>query len=114
MAGRPLGYSPGVGLTHTHHVGEWAWNSPLLHSKIKVKKGCWEWLGAKGPSGNLFGAYKNNRPQMTQPNRLLYMEMTDESAADISVYMSCQNKNCCNPAHFEVLPNKVKGYSHVK
>lgn len=108
--GRPKGYSPGVGRTHTHRMGAWTWNSPLLHSKIKKHRGCWEWLGAQGPSGNLFGAYKNNKPQMTQPNRLIYMEETGESADDVAIYMSCQNKNCCNFLHFEVQPNRVKGY----
>lgn len=115
--GRPLGYTPkNKGTTLTHQQGAWAWNSPRLHAKIETgkKNECWSWLGSAGPSGNLYGAYKNGKPQMTQPNRLIYMEMTDSPAEDVAIYMRCHNRNCCNHNHFEILPNKVKGYKHAE
>lgn len=110
--GRPKGYSPGVGKTHTHQVGIWTWNSPVLHSKIQkgTVKECWEWSGSKGPAGNLFGAYKDKKPQMIQPNRLILMEITGEPVDDVSIYMKCHNRWCCNSRHFELQPNRARGY----
>jgi hypothetical protein len=107
-----MGYSPGLTRTLTHQVGPWAWDSKKLHAKQRqgTTDECWEWIGSKGPHGNLFGAYKQGtnglQQQMTQANRLLYMEQVNEPIDDISVTMKCANKYCCNPSHFEIMPNK--------
>ena len=97
------------GHNKTHHIGGWSWNSNTLHSNIQSGNpdDCWQWTGSKGPSGNLFGAYRDHKgPQMTQPNRLLYMESTGLPATEISVTMRCGNKFCCNQNHWQIEKNK--------
>ena len=92
----------------THTVGEWSWNTNNLHKRLIMAgpDDCWSWRGSKNHHGNIFGAYKNGRPQMTQANRLFYMEQTGEPATDIAIRLSCGNYHCANPAHFIVVPNK--------
>lgn len=100
--GRPKGYSPGPSRTITHQVGNWSWNSDNLHRRI-VKTNedkCWAWLGSSNAYGNIFGAYKNKHQQMTQANRLLYMEIHNEPIDHLAVRMTCGNKHCSNPNHF--------------
>jgi hypothetical protein len=46
---------------------------------------------------------------MTQPNRLLYMELTGGTAAEISVNTMCGNRLCCNPDHWRIGPNRSIG-----
>jgi hypothetical protein len=103
--GRQLGYSPGKTRSLTHQVGEWSWNTHHLHKRIQQQDDnqCWTWVGSQTPHGNIFGAYKNGRPQMTQSNRLLYMEQTGEPATAVSVHMACGNRHCSNPSHFEIV-----------
>ena len=99
------------GHNKTHHCEEWSWNSPLLHSKIQkgAPDDCWNWTGSTGPHGGLFGAEKDGKARMTQPNRLLYMEQTGGSAAEISVNLTCHNRLCCNPSHWRIGPNRSLG-----
>jgi hypothetical protein len=99
------------GHNKTHHCEEWSWNSPLLHSKIQkgAPDECWEWLGARSQNGSLFGAEKNGEARMAQPNRLLYMEQTGGTAADISVNMQCGNRWCCNHNHWRIGANRSLG-----
>lgn len=102
--GRPLGAKNRV---ITHQIGDWSWDTNKLHEKIKPIENstCWAWTGSKGPQGNLFGAYKNKKNQMTQANRLLLMEKTGQSCERIAIRMRCANKYCCNPSHFAITPN---------
>ena len=104
--GRPKGYTPGLKRNITHQIGQWSWNSNLLHSHIekKTQNECWIWNGSKGPQANLFGAYKNGHQQMTQVNRLLQMELTNAPLDGYKVSMKCKNRYCSNPHHFEVNP----------
>lgn len=99
------------GFNKTHHCEEWSWNSPLLHSKIAkgAPDECWDWCGSTGPHGGLFGAEKDGKPRMTQPNRLLYMEQTGGTAAEISVNTTCGNRLCCNSRHWRIGPNRSLG-----
>ena len=91
----------------SHQVGAWSWNSALLHSKIQATgpDKCWTWTGASNDWSNLFGARKHDRPQMTQVNRLLAMEISGEPIDDVAIMMKCKNKKCCNPDHFTTGPN---------
>lgn len=110
--GRPKGYSPGQTRAITHRIGEWAWSTDNLHKRIvkTTADSCWDWTGSQNPQGNIFGAYKNGRPQMTQSNRLLQMEILGESIQGQDVRMSCGNRHCSNPNHFQLtLPgSKIK------
>jgi len=100
--GRPKGYSPGWMRKTTHRIGSWSWNSETLHRRI-VKTdpdACWAWVGSSNKFGNIFGAFKNDNKQMTQSNRLLYMEIHMEPIDHLAIKMSCGNKHCSNPSHF--------------
>jgi hypothetical protein len=109
--GRPRGYSPGLKRETTHSSGAWEWNTNFLHAKVvKGKKAdCWAWTGAITPYGNVIGAYKNGKNQMTQPNRLLAHELygmpLDENH---TVKMSCFNRYCCNHNHFFIREKQPK------
>lgn len=106
--GRPVGFSPGPKRVVTHQVGNWSWNTVNLHKRI-VKTGlddCWAWIGSSNQYGNIFGGFKFDKPQMTQANRLLYMEIHNEPIDHLSIRMTCNNKHCCNPQHFSTAKNK--------
>lgn len=103
--GRPAGYSPGKNRNLTHTIGEWSWNSTTLHKRViaGADTDCWSWRGSKNQYGNIFGAYKNGKPQMTQANRLLWMEQTGLDAKDRAIMLNCGNRHCCNPQHFQAV-----------
>lgn len=100
--GRPRGYSPGWMRKTTHKIGAWSWNSETLHRRIvkTTPDKCWAWMGSSNAYGNIFGAYKNDHQQMTQANRLLYMEIHNEPIDHLAIKMKCGNKHCSNPSHF--------------
>ena len=107
--GRPLGYRPPPRKTITHQSSDWSWNGDLLMSKCQpLPSGCWQWLGAKNSWSNLFGAYKNDRAQMTQANRLIYTTHYDEDVTENAVVMTCLNRWCCNPEHMSLTYNKLR------
>lgn len=89
-------------------IGDWGWDDDLLWSKIEVTldlNECWYWQGSMSPTGALFGAYKNERQQMTQARRIVYMSHHNEDVQPYSVTMTCKNQYCCNPHHFELKAN---------
>jgi|TARA_R110000868_G_scaffold402314_1_gene678526 hypothetical protein len=99
--------------TQLTQVGEWAWKSELLWSKIK-KRGddeCWEWIGSTSTHSNLFGGFKNFYAQMSQAPRFIYMDVHGVPCTDISIKHSCGNKFCANWHHFETYPNNRKFYA---
>ena len=112
--GRPRG---ATSRKTTHQQGAWTWDGDRLASKIQQgpEEACWRWLGSRGPQGNLFGAYKRKasseyQPQMTQANRLIYMQFKDKDCEDVSIRMRCGNKFCCNWNHFSAItPNYKQG-----
>jgi len=106
--GRPKGYSPGPRRVTTHQVSEWSWNSNNLHKRIvkTTDNDCWAWIGNSNQYGNIFGAFKNGQAQMTQANRLLYMEIHKEPIDHLSIQMTCKNKHCSNWQHFTTSPNR--------
>jgi hypothetical protein len=92
-------------------IGVWTWNSSLVLSKVNRRSvnDCWEWMGAQSPSAPLFGAKKNNRPQMTQAARILFREYYNQDCEDKEITHSCGNKNCMNFDHWEIKDIKVHG-----
>lgn len=103
--GRPL----------THQCGEWTWNHEHLLTKVELPldtdpDGCHMWMGAISPGGPLYGARKNNQPQMTQASRLIYMAEYGEEIADKSLRRTCNNIYCVRPSHMEKVPNHRLGY----
>ena len=105
---------PKTNFTELTQVGEWAWKSDLLWSKIRKGEDpddCWEWLGSKSANANLFGVYKNNFQQMSQVQRIIHREVTGEDCEDLSFRHTCGSKFCCNPAHVETYPNNKRFYA---
>jgi hypothetical protein len=95
------------------HQGEWSWNQRKLLSKIVTPAdpdACTEWLGAMSPTGALFGARKNSKPQMSQVRRFVWMAENKQTADHLSITLSCGNQACCNSRHFVLAPNKRNGY----
>jgi len=88
--------------------GQWSWNDQRLWSKIKIidPEHCYIWTGSMSPGGALFGAYKQQRSQMTQARRLVWMSVNNQSADDISINTICNNPSCCNPRHFKIDKNR--------
>jgi len=106
--GRPPGYSPGPSRKITHAIGQWTWDTEKLHSRI-VKTGeddCWSWTGSRNAHGNIFGAFKNGKQQMTQANRLLYMEQVNDAIDHLAIKTLCKNRHCSNPNHFYTEKNR--------
>jgi hypothetical protein len=101
--GWPRGRPRGQVRVITHRVGEWSWNTQNLHKRIEQgpPDECWAWQGSTTPYGNIFGAFKNDRAQMTQANRLLWMEHTSEPIENAAIKMRCHNRFCCNIQHME-------------
>ncbi len=107
--GRPQGTKH---RTITERMGVWSWDGLRLEQKVQktTPELCWSWLGAKGPQGNLYGAYKNDKPRMSQANRLFYMQTKGIDIADSSIQMRCGNKYCCNVQHMTAAqPNYKTG-----
>lgn len=100
--GRPRGHSRVI----THSVGAWTWNQDNVLKRIDSTGECWTWLGSTNSWSNLFGAFKNDRAQMTQANRLIYMANTGRDIENHSVVMACGNKHCCRFDHMALMTNK--------
>lgn len=93
-------------------IGQWSWNSQTLLSKVQRgtnPNDCAVWLGARGPHAPLFGAYKNNKQQMTQATRILYREIFKEDCEEKEITHSCGNRYCVNENHWEIVDIKKHG-----
>jgi hypothetical protein len=91
-------------------VGKWSWDPELLMSKI-IKRDtddCWGWSGSVAPHANLMGARKNNRPQMTQAPRLIWMTHTGQDVSELEVRHHCGNRFCTNISHMFTKPNHMR------
>lgn len=66
--------------------------------------GCWEWTAAKHPRGygkfGLDGAW-------VLAHRVAYELLVGPIPADLVIDHVCENASCVNPAHLEVVPQRV-------
>ena len=92
----------------TLEIGTWRINPELFLEKyLRLTDDlCWPWLGAQGPQGGLFGCVRNRRPQMTQARRVAYMIRSNQDCDAYEMTMTCHNKQCVNPHHMQLKPNK--------
>jgi len=97
---------------HVKTMGAWSWNSQVLNDKVikGTDTECWPSTNfAQTKHGPLFGAKKNNRPQMTQVCRILYRDWFNKDCEENEIAHQCGDKTCLNPSHWEVKPNKKHG-----
>lgn len=86
-------------------IGEWGWLDDKLWSKIEKSDNdndCFVWTGSQHPAGALMGAWKNDKQQMTQARRLIWMSVNNEDVSAYRVTMTCGNPLCVNERHFEL------------
>ena len=103
---RPKGSTTGP-TKRTTTVGDWQWNDELFHSKyiLEAATGCHLWQGAMTKNGPLFGVAKTNKVrQMTQATRVAYMSKHGVAIEKSALLHTCNNKNCVNPDHLELVP----------
>lgn len=99
---------------HDKFIGLWGWSSSNFWSKIEVgmELDCWTWRGSMGPQGPLFGGSKlqangKYKQQMSQARRFLFAEHNGYwLATRQGVYHTCHNKNCMNPYHLSLEPQR--------
>ena len=97
---------------HLKSMGQWTWNSRLLNEKVirGSDNECWPASNfAQTQHGPLFGVIKNGRRQMSQVCRILYRDWFNIDCEENEVSHKCGNKNCLNPQHWELQPNKKHG-----
>ena len=96
------------GHSRNTQYGAWCFNPVLFHKKYIVNEitNCWQWQGAQGPQGALFGCLKNNKGQMTQARRVAYMIEHRQDVQELELRMTCHNKMCVNPQHMSVHKNR--------
>ena len=90
-------------------IGPWTWKDTLLWRKV-VKtdaNSCWAWTGSRGPHANLFGGRKNNKAQMSQATRFIWMSVHNETVEPLEIRHNCGNRFCCNPHHLYAVPNHM-------
>jgi len=95
--------------------------SERFFSKFKIlKNGCWEWTGAKFPSG--YGGFSFNGKKV-YAHRFAYQifrMITGELRKDICVCHSCDFPSCVNPDHLwlgtmtENIADRDRKGRHVK
>lgn len=68
-------------------------------SKVDIKESktdCWEWLGAKKPTG--YGNVRINKKYMLA-HRVAFLLANGEFPEKFIVCHICDNPSCCNPGH---------------
>lgn len=81
----------------------------FMNKVQKVDSGCWEWTGAKIPSGYGRFGYTNENGTLinTYSHRISYMLFKGEIPKGKVIDHLCKNKSCVNPDHLEVVTQRV-------
>jgi hypothetical protein len=66
-------------------------------SKVQMTSTCWLWLGSKAKTGH--GQYTINR-KLFQAHRLVFEVLYGPNSNNRTLYNTCQNTSCINPAHW--------------
>jgi hypothetical protein len=72
---------------------------------VRISDGCWEWTGYRNAKG--YGAaYFRGRKSMPA-HRAIYVLAVGAVADGLVLDHLCRNRACVNPAHLEVVTNRV-------
>lgn len=64
--------------------------------------GCWNWTGAKQPSGYGYKAFvRGGRRVSVSSHRIAYYLLVGPVPVGLDLDHLCRNRLCCNPAHLE-------------
>lgn len=77
-------------------------------SKVTKTKDCWEWNGAKMPSGYGRFGYTTSEGKLinTYAHRISYLFFKGELTKGLVIDHLCNNRGCVNPDHLELVTQK--------
>ncbi len=79
------------------------WEQVLLQ---KTTDGCWEWIGAKQPSGYGRIGSGGDGGKVLMAHRVAYEFMVGPIPPGLQIDHLCRNKSCVNPAHLEAVTHR--------
>lgn len=86
-----------------HTKGRDRTESRLLSKTEITSAGCWQWIGAKQPTG--YGTLWNgSRPE--QAHRISYRHYRGDIPAGFDIDHLCRNRGCVNPDHLRAVPHR--------
>jgi hypothetical protein len=69
-------------------------------SKVRIKHGCWEWIGAKNQTS--YGLIEIH-PKTCQAHRISYELVKGPIPEGLQLDHLCRNPSCVNPSHLEAV-----------
>ena len=73
-----------------------------LADKFTVGEGCWEWTGAKNPSGyGQLGPTHTGAPYHLAAHRVMYELFVGPISTGLEIDHLCGNRGCVRPSHLE-------------
>jgi hypothetical protein len=79
-------------------ANRWASLDERFWAKVAKGDGCWEWTGARAPSG--YGRFTDNYRQRIA-HRVAYEITVGPISDDLTIDHLCGNKGCVRPSHLE-------------
>jgi hypothetical protein len=99
--------------TGTTQARVWPTAEQRFFAKVKQAGECWEWTGARGPTG--YGYFNSGDNTPTVAHRWCYEFMVGPIPDGLHLDHLCRNEPCVNPAHLDpVTPavNLQRGLLH--
>jgi len=77
----------------------------FLNHVSKAESGCWEWSGAKDPSG--YGAFKDQHGKKINAHKWHYEHVHGPIVKGLQIDHLCRNRKCVNLDHLEVVTPRM-------
>ena len=87
-------------------MSRWGDQNPIVRFMEKVIDGaddCWEWIGAKGPSGY---SHFNDGGRYVYGHRWAYEHWIGPIPEGMEIDHACHNRACVNPIHLRPVTHK--------